>query len=101
MLYLYRRVVYGEQKNADAAAMLDLDAREWAMMVPLAAAVLWMGVYPETFIAPMRKDIGVVEARVAIAKPKGDADVKTGSPATAAAAALAAAQLNGQMKGVK
>jgi NADH-quinone oxidoreductase subunit M len=83
MLYLYRRVVFGGQKNADAAAMPDLDAREWAMMVPLAAAVLWMGVYPESFLAPMRKDIGVVEARVAIAKPKGDADVKTGAPAAA------------------
>ena len=95
MLYLYRRVAFGEQKNADAASMLDLDGREWAMMVPMAAAVLWMGVYPESFIAPMRKDIGVVEARVAIAKPKGDADVKIGAPATAASAALAAAQLKG------
>jgi NADH-quinone oxidoreductase subunit M len=88
MLYLYRRVAFGDQKNPDAAAMLDLDAREWAMMVPLALGVLWMGVYPESFIAPMRKDIGVLEARVAAAKPKGDADVKT-----VAAAALAAAQL--------
>src|SRR5690606_7056626 len=35
MLYLYRRVAFGEQKNADAAAMPDLDMREWAMMIPL------------------------------------------------------------------
>jgi NADH-quinone oxidoreductase subunit M len=97
MLYLYRRVVFGDQKNADAAAMLDLDAREWVMMVPLVAVVLWMGVYPESFLAPMRKDIGALEARVAIARPKGDADVKTAAngPATTAAAALAAAQLKG------
>jgi NADH-quinone oxidoreductase subunit M len=54
MLYLYRRVGYGEQKNADAAAMPDLSLREWAMLAPIAAAVLWMGVYPETFLAPMR-----------------------------------------------
>ena len=83
MLYLYARVVFGVQKNADAAAMPDLDMREWAMVVPLAAAVLWMGIYPESFLAPMRKDIGVVEARVAIAKPKGDAQVRTGSHAIA------------------
>ena len=83
MLYLYRRVAYGEQKNADAAAMLDLDKREWAMMVPLAAVVLWMGVYPESFLAPMRKDIATLDARLAHAKPHGDADVKagTGKPA--------------------
>ncbi|ABD26725.1 NADH dehydrogenase subunit M [Novosphingobium aromaticivorans DSM 12444] len=84
MLYLYRRVAYGEQKNADAAAMPDLDKREWAMMVPLAAVVLWMGVYPESFIAPMRKDIASLDARLAQAKPKGDAQVAVGKakPAT-------------------
>ncbi|MFM2370664.1 MAG: hypothetical protein RIS85_386, partial [Pseudomonadota bacterium] len=86
MLYLYRRVAYGEQKNADAAAMLDLDKREWAMMVPLAAVVLWMGVYPESFIAPMRADIAALDARLAQAKPKGDAQVTPGNPKAAAAA---------------
>jgi len=76
--------------------MPDLDFREWAMMVPLAAAVLWMGVYPESFIAPMRKDIGTLEARVAIARPKGDADVKFGGKTPAAVAAtLGSAQLKG------
>lgn len=56
--------------------MPDLDVREWAMMIPLAAAVMWMGVYPETFLAPMRKDIASLEARLAQARPKGDADVQ-------------------------
>ncbi|NKJ41456.1 MULTISPECIES: NADH-quinone oxidoreductase subunit M [unclassified Novosphingobium] len=79
MLYLYRRVIFGDQKNADAAAMLDLDKREWAMMVPLAAVVLWMGVYPESFLAPMRKDIATLEHRLAPAKPKGDAQLKLGA----------------------
>ena len=78
MLYLYRRVVFGEQKNADAAAMSDLSAREWAMMVPLAAAVLWMGIYPESFIAPIRKDIAALDARLARAKPEGDAKPAAG-----------------------
>ena len=77
MLYLYRRVIFGEQKNADAAAMPDLDAREWAMMVPLAAVVLWMGVYPESFLAPMRADIAALDARLARAKPEGDARIET------------------------
>lgn len=83
MLYLYRRVAFGEQKNADAAAMPDLDKREWAMMVPLAAVVLWMGVYPESFLAPMRKDIAWLDARLAAAKPEGDARVTAGSPRAA------------------
>jgi NADH-quinone oxidoreductase subunit M len=93
MLYLYRRVVFGEQKNADAAAMPDLDWREWAMMAPIAAAVLWMGVYPESFLAPMRQDIAALDARLARARPEGDAKLTVApkaaegaSPITPAAA---------------
>lgn len=83
MLYLYRRVIFGIQKNADAAAMPDLDLREWLMMVPLAAVVLWMGIYPESFLAPMRADIAALDARLARAKPEGDAQPTAGKPAKA------------------
>jgi len=86
MLYLYRRVVFGEQKNADAAAMPDLTFRELAMMVPLALAVLWMGVYPESFLAPMRADIAALDARIARAAPESDSKLKLGEPKTAKAA---------------
>ena len=89
MLYLYRRVVFGDQKNGDAAAMPDLDWREWAMMAPIAAAVLWMGVYPESFLAPMRQDIAALDARLARAKPEGDAKIRAGKPAAASASATA------------
>ena len=83
MLYLYRRVVFGVQKNADAAAMPDLNLREWLMLAPIAAAVLWMGIYPETFLAPMRGDIRAIEARVAAVRPAGDARLTIGAPVTA------------------
>jgi len=78
MLFLYRRVVFGEQKNADAAALPDLDVREWLMMVPLAVGTLWMGIYPESFLAPMRADIGHLEARLVQSRPAGDAKVTAG-----------------------
>ena len=80
MLYLYRRVVFGVQKHEDAAAMSDLTLRELAMVIPLGLAVLWMGVYPESFLAPMRADIAALDARVARAKPVGDAKVTAGKP---------------------
>jgi len=82
MLYLYRRVAFGEQKNADAAAMPDLDARELLMVVPLALAVLWMGIYPESFLAPMRADIAALDARLARAAPAGDSKPTAGKPAS-------------------
>ncbi|WBY15838.1 NADH-quinone oxidoreductase subunit M [Erythrobacteraceae bacterium WH01K] len=85
MLYLYRRVVFGAQVNEDAAAMSDMNAREWVMLAPIAAAVLWMGIYPESFIAPMRSDIAALEARVARAAPQGDAKLRAGEPRANAA----------------
>jgi len=80
MLYLYRRVAFGEQKNADAAAMADLNKREWFLLAPIAAVVLWMGVYPESFLAPMRADIAALDARIARAKPEGDAHLTAPKP---------------------
>jgi len=80
MLYLYRRVAFGEQKNADAAAMPDLTAREYLLLTPLVIATLWMGIYPESFIAPIRADIAHLDARLAAARPAGDAQVTPGHP---------------------
>jgi len=73
MLYLYRRVVFGELKFDDVKAMSDLSARELALLVPIAAAVLWMGVYPESFLAPMRGDVKILLQRIDRAQPAGDA----------------------------
>ena len=78
MLYLYRRICFGEQKNADAAAMPDLTVREYLLLAPIAAAVLWMGIYPESFLAPMRADIEILDSRLAAAAPEGDARLAIG-----------------------
>ena len=86
MLTLYARVVFGAQKNADAAAMPDLSARECALLVPIGLAVLWIGVYPESFIAPIRADIAALDARLAAARPVGDAHLAAGAPRTPLAA---------------
>jgi NADH-quinone oxidoreductase subunit M len=80
--------VFGGQTNEDAAAMPDISAREWVMMAPIAAAVLWMGVYPESFLAPMRKDIATLNARLAAAAPVSDARLASGTPRAEAANAL-------------
>jgi NADH-quinone oxidoreductase subunit M len=46
MLVLYRKVLFGEQKNADAAAMPDLTKTEFGYLVPLAVMVVIFGVAP-------------------------------------------------------
>jgi NADH-quinone oxidoreductase subunit M len=75
MLWLYWRIAFGTSRNADAAAMPDLSKRELALLAPIAAVVLWMGVYPESFLAPMRGDVGLLLARVERANPPGDAQL--------------------------
>src|SRR3546814_11261347 len=91
MLYLYRRVVFGELTKDDVKAMPDISPREWAIFVPLAAVTLWMGVYPESFLAPMRGDVTTVVARLAPTKPAGDAQLAVGTPKAAAVHAPKAA----------
>ena len=46
MLWLYRRVVFGEITNPHVAEMKDASKREWLYFVPLVIGVLWMGIYP-------------------------------------------------------
>src|SRR4030095_347596 len=54
MLYLYLRICFGKLVPAQAAAMTDLSARELWLLGPIAAAVFWMGIYPESFLRPIR-----------------------------------------------
>jgi NADH-quinone oxidoreductase subunit M len=53
MLYLYKRVVFGRLEKPDLKAILDLSPREVAVFAPLVALVLWMGIYPSSFLDPM------------------------------------------------
>jgi NADH-quinone oxidoreductase subunit M len=78
MLYLYWRVAYGTARTAEAAALPDLNKRELGMLVSIAAVVLWMGIYPESFLAPMRQDVGVLLARIERAAPPSDAQLVKG-----------------------
>jgi NADH-quinone oxidoreductase subunit M len=82
MLYLYRRVCFGTSDHADAAAMPDLNAREWLALAPIAMATIWMGVYPESFMAPMRGDVTALTARLAASAPVGEAHLMTSSAAS-------------------
>jgi NADH-quinone oxidoreductase subunit M len=87
MLYLYRRVAYGPLDKADVRAMPDVSVREVALLAPIAAVALWMGVYPESFMAPMRNDVTTLLARIERATPASDSRPTPGNPEAAAAAA--------------
>ncbi len=64
MLWLYRRIAFGAAAGDDTRAMPDLSLREIAILLPITAAVLWMGIYPKSFQAPMKPAIASIVARL-------------------------------------
>ena len=68
MLYLYRRVVFGTITRDDVRRMLDLSWREKAVFAPLVLIVIWMGVYPNSFLGPIRASADHIVHQVAAAR---------------------------------
>lgn len=57
MLVLYRAVIFGEQHNADAAALKDLTKLEYGTLVPLVLMVLWLGIAPSFVLDRMAPSV--------------------------------------------
>ncbi len=57
MLYLYRRVIFGELTKDALKTIKDLHWREVTVFVPLILVVLWMGIYPRSFLAPIEVSV--------------------------------------------
>jgi NADH-quinone oxidoreductase subunit M len=51
LLWMYQRVVFGEVKNQELKHELtDLNTREVLVLVPIFIFIVWIGVYPGTFL---------------------------------------------------
>ncbi|CAA6605573.1 NADH-quinone oxidoreductase subunit M [Rhodospirillaceae bacterium LM-1] len=57
MLLLYRRVVFGKLVREDLKNILDLNMREIVVFAPLIAVVLWMGIYPSSYLNVMHVSV--------------------------------------------
>ncbi|MBC8018977.1 MAG: NADH-quinone oxidoreductase subunit M [Verrucomicrobia bacterium] len=53
MLWMFQRVMFGELDNPKNQKLLDLNAREIGIMVPLVIMIFVMGLYPKPFIDKM------------------------------------------------
>jgi len=57
MLYLYRRVIFGELTKDNLKKIKDLSPREIAVFAPLIILVFWMGIYPSSFLDVMHVSV--------------------------------------------
>ena len=68
MLYLYRRVMFGKLVREDLKDILDMSPREVAMFAPIIVLVIWMGVYPSTFLGPVHASVAKLIDNFELAK---------------------------------
>jgi NADH-quinone oxidoreductase subunit M len=57
MLWMFQRVNYGPVSNEKNAALADLRPREWAVIVPIIALAILMGVVPNLFLRPIEPSV--------------------------------------------
>jgi NADH-quinone oxidoreductase subunit M len=53
LLWMYQRVMHGPIVNDKIRTFRDMTAREIALAVPLVILMLWMGIFPRTFMKKM------------------------------------------------
>ncbi len=74
MLWMVQRVFFGPVTREENRGLRDLLPREWLLLVPLAALMLWIGLYPKPFLARIEPSVEalLVQARPAAVAPHPD-----------------------------
>ncbi len=67
-LWMYKRVIFGAVANKHVADLTDVNGREFAILALLAAAVLWMGLYPKPVTDLMDASVAQLLKHVAVSK---------------------------------
>ena len=67
-LWMVKRVIFGDIANDQVAGLSDINAREFSILALLAAAVIYMGVYPKPFTDAMHASVTSLARHVAKSK---------------------------------
>lgn len=67
MLWLYRRVVFGDLVKETLKGIRDMRANEMVAFAPLVVLALVMGVYPNLFLEPMHASVNQLLAQIGAA----------------------------------
>ena len=87
MLWMFQRVFLGEITHEENRRQPDLSVREWAVIGPLCAMAIVMGVFPNLFLKPMEPAVTRLVQRMELHEPmrvNGEAPPRLEVPATAA-----------------
>jgi NADH-quinone oxidoreductase subunit M len=68
MLYVYRRVIFGALTKEHLKSITDLSRREVLVFAPLAAVVIWLGVYPIPVLDVMHVSVQNIVERLDVAR---------------------------------
>jgi NADH-quinone oxidoreductase subunit M len=50
LLWMFQRVMFGENSNPENHHLKDINKREMALLIPLTIFILWLGIYPNSFL---------------------------------------------------
>jgi NADH-quinone oxidoreductase subunit M len=65
---MYKRVIFGPVANDHVAHLRDINLREFLVLGLLAAAVLWMGLYPAPFAEVLHTAVDELVTQVSESK---------------------------------
>ena len=65
MLWMVQRVFFGPMRKAAQHGVPDLTVREWATVIPLLVAIVWIGAYPQPLLNVIKAPVDEFVQRVA------------------------------------
>ncbi|MBF0153793.1 MAG: NADH-quinone oxidoreductase subunit M [Magnetococcales bacterium] len=71
MLWMFKKVVFGEVRHADVQTLTDVTPREVALFVPLLILVFWIGFNPDPFLKILHVSVENLLTQVAVGKAAG------------------------------
>jgi NADH-quinone oxidoreductase subunit M len=80
MLWMFQRVVFGPVRHEENATLHDLHPREIAVLVPVVAMIVIMGVYPAPFLKTMEPSVKALIARIEKGQPRSAVAVEDHTP---------------------
>src|SRR5207245_8893178 len=64
LLWMCQRVIFGPVTHPENRRLADLSAREWAVLAPALARIVWVVVYPVAFTGKTQASVEALIAQV-------------------------------------